>query len=69
MTTVAPPAGIGSNSLPELASRIIREHEEIQNAPYVVPRAIALGKLLIEAKNHDGQYGNPSTKCSGPVCD
>jgi hypothetical protein len=56
-----PSAGIGSNSLPELADRIVREHEAIQNAPHVVPRAIALGKLLIEAKNHDGQYGKWAT--------
>jgi hypothetical protein len=56
-----PTAGIGSNSLPELASRIVREHEAIQNAPHVVVRAIALGKLLIEAKNHDGQYGKWAT--------
>ena len=28
-----PTAGIGSNSLPELASRIVREHEAIRNAP------------------------------------
>ena len=56
-----PPAGIGSNSLPELASRIVRDHEAIQNAPHVVLRAIALGKLLIEAKNHDGQYGKWAT--------
>src|SRR6516165_4881884 len=55
--TARPAAGIGSNSLPELASRIVFEHEAIQNAPYVVPRAIRLGKLLIEAKNHEGQYG------------
>jgi Protein of unknown function (DUF3102) len=61
MTTVAPSAGIGSNSLPELASRIVREHEAIQNAPHIVPRAITLGKLLIEAKNHDGQYGKWAT--------
>jgi hypothetical protein len=54
-------AGIGSNSLPELASRIVREHEAIQNAPHVVPRAIELGKLLIEAKNHEGQYGKWAT--------
>jgi hypothetical protein len=57
MNAPAAPAGIGSNSLPELASSIVREHEAIQNAPHVVPRAIALGELLIEAKNHDGQYG------------
>jgi hypothetical protein len=57
--TVAP--RIGSNSLPELASRIVREHEAIQNAPHVVVRAISLGKLLIEAKNNDGQYGKWST--------
>jgi hypothetical protein len=56
-----PTAGIGSNSLPELASRIVREHEAIQNAPHVVLRAIALGKLLIEAENHDGQYGKWAT--------
>jgi Protein of unknown function (DUF3102) len=61
MTAVAPPAGVGSNSLPELAGRIVREHEAIQNAPHVVPRAIALGNLLIEAKNHDGQYGKWAT--------
>jgi hypothetical protein len=54
-------AGIGSNSLPELADRIVREHEAIQNAPHVVVRAISLGKLLIEAKNHDGQYGKWAT--------
>jgi hypothetical protein len=64
VTKPAPPApkqGIGSNSLPELASRIVREHEAIQIAPHVVPRAIELGKLLIEAKNHDGQYGKWAT--------
>jgi hypothetical protein len=55
------PARIGSNSLPELAAHIVREHESIQNAPYVVPRAIRLGKLLIEAKNHEGQYGKWAT--------
>ena len=54
-------AGIGSNSLPELAANIVREHEAIQNAPHVVVRAILLGKLLIEAKNHDGQYGKWGT--------
>jgi hypothetical protein len=35
----------------------VEQHELIANAPYVVPRAIRLGKLLIEAKNHEGQYG------------
>ena len=54
-------AGIGNNSLADLAGRIVFEHEAIQNAPYVVPRAIRLGKLLIEAKNHDGQYGKWAT--------
>jgi hypothetical protein len=52
---------IGSNSLPGLAANIIREHEGIQNASHVVLRAINLGKLLIEAKNHDGQYGKWAT--------
>jgi hypothetical protein len=52
---------VGSNSLPDLASRIVREHEAIQKAPHVVLRAISLGNLLIEAKNHDGQYGKWST--------
>jgi Protein of unknown function (DUF3102) len=61
MNEVARVAGIGSNSLPELASRIVREHEAIQHAPHVVPRAIDLGKLLIEAKNHEGQYGKWAT--------
>jgi hypothetical protein len=65
MTEVVKPversAGIGSNSLPELASRIVHLHDAIQNAPHVVPRAIELGKLLIEAKNHEGQYGKWAT--------
>jgi hypothetical protein len=38
------PAIIGSNSLPDLAARIVREHEAIERAPYVVPKAITLGK-------------------------
>jgi hypothetical protein len=47
---------LGATPLPELAARIVIEHEAIQNAPHVVPRAIRVGKLLIEAKNHEGQY-------------
>jgi hypothetical protein len=39
----------------------VHEHEAIQNAPFVVPRAIKLGNLLIEVKNHDGQYGKWAT--------
>jgi Protein of unknown function (DUF3102) len=54
-------AGIGNNSLAVLAGRIVHEHEAIQNAPFVVPRAIKLGNLLIEVKNHDGQYGKWAT--------
>jgi hypothetical protein len=60
MSDVSTPR-VGNNSLPDLASRIVREHEGIQNAPHVVLRAILLGNLLIEAKNHDGQYGKWST--------
>ena len=60
MTGLPHPA-LGSNLLPDLAARIVREHELIQKAPYVVPNAIDLGKLLIEAKNHQGQYGKWAT--------
>ena len=55
------PAGIGSNSLPELARQIVEAHEAIQNAPKTAYRAIMVGKLLIQAKNHDGQYGKWTT--------
>jgi hypothetical protein len=54
-------AGIGSNSLPELARQIVETHEAIQNAPRTAYRAIMVGKLLIEAKNHEGQYGKWAT--------
>ncbi len=46
----ASPARIGSNSLPELASQIVREHEAIQNAPYVVPRAIGRRKFELRSE-------------------
>jgi hypothetical protein len=57
----ASPARIGSNSLPELARQIVEAHEAIQNAPKTAYRAIMVGKLLIQAKNHDGQYGKWAT--------
>jgi hypothetical protein len=49
--------GIGSNSLADLAGRIVTMHEAIQNAHKTASRAIQLGKMLIDAKNHEGQYG------------
>src|SRR6516164_6398856 len=55
------PAGIGSNSLPDLARQIVEAHEAIQNAPKTAYRAIMVGKLRIEAKNHEGQYGKWAT--------
>jgi hypothetical protein len=52
---------MGSNSLPDLARQIVEQHELIANAPKTAYRAIMLGKLLTEAKNHDGQYGKWAT--------
>jgi hypothetical protein len=52
---------MGSNSLPDLARQIVEQHELIANAPKTAYRAIMLGKLLIEAKNHEGQYGKWAT--------